>query len=52
MINDTFLLTEIIESLRKAMIRIGLQEGLNSEKAIKLSQKLDSYILNYQNLSK
>lgn len=37
-----------IRSLREEMIRIGIQEGLTSEKTIKLSQKLDFYISKYQ----
>jgi hypothetical protein len=37
-----------IESLRKEMIRIGFQEGLTSEKTIRISQELDMLILEYQ----
>jgi hypothetical protein len=40
----------IIESLRKEMIRIGIQEGLTSERTIKISQEIDYYILEYQSI--
>lgn len=37
-----------IESLRKQMIRTGIEEGLSSKKTIELSQLLDQYVLQYQ----
>lgn len=49
-IKETDRLLEIIESLRKEMIRIGIQEGITSENTIKLSQELDLHITNYQRL--
>lgn len=33
-----------IETLRKEMIRVGIQEGLTSKNTIKISRKLDIYI--------
>lgn len=39
-----------IESLRKQMIRTGIEEGLSSQKTIELSQLLDQYVLQYQEL--
>jgi hypothetical protein len=39
-----------IESLRKEMIRIGIQEGLICERTIIISQKLDTYIARYQKM--
>jgi hypothetical protein len=44
-------LEKTIEKLRKEMIRIGIQEGLNSEKTLKISQELDKYITEYQVLT-
>ncbi|MGJ7921498.1 aspartyl-phosphate phosphatase Spo0E family protein [Neobacillus sp. LXY-4] len=41
----------IIESLRKEMIKVGLKEGLSSEKTIEISQRLDRYIAHYQSKS-
>lgn len=41
-------LKKSIESLRQEMIRIGIQEGLTSEKTIRISQELDTYITKYQ----
>lgn len=38
----------IIEALREEMIKIGMKEGLSSEKTIEMSQMLDHYIANYQ----
>lgn len=46
--HDHSFLVKTIESLRKEMIRIGLQEGLTSEKTIEISQKLDVFIAKYQ----
>jgi hypothetical protein len=43
--NDCF---EKIELLRKELIQIAFQEGLTNEKTIKLSEKLDNYIVKYQ----
>jgi hypothetical protein len=40
-------LEKLIETLRVEMIRIGIQEGLNSERTIEISQKLDVYISKY-----
>jgi hypothetical protein len=39
-----------IESLRKEMIRIGIQEGLTSKRTVQISQKLDKYISKYQKM--
>lgn len=41
-------LLNLIESLRKEMIIVGLKEGLSSDKTIEISQKLDQYIASYQ----
>lgn len=49
-VDDVFNLEMVISSLREKMIQIGIQEGLNSENTIKLSQELDHYILKYQSL--
>lgn len=43
-------LLKFIESLRKEMICVGIQEGLSSKKTIKISQKLDRYLSIYQTL--
>ena len=43
-----FELVKMIESLREEMIRVGLKEGLSSDKTVEISQKLDQYIANYQ----
>lgn len=43
-------LEKLIENLRKEMIDVGIKEGLASEKTIKISQKLDTYISVYQTL--
>lgn len=43
-------LLKTIKFLRKEMIRVGIQEGLTSEKALNISRKLDIYILKYQNI--
>ncbi|MDP4104024.1 MAG: aspartyl-phosphate phosphatase Spo0E family protein [Bacillota bacterium] len=40
-------LEKLIETLRDEMIRIGIQEGLNSERTLEISQKLDIYISKY-----
>jgi hypothetical protein len=48
MIEEITKLEKTIESLRKKMIRIGIQEGLNSERTIAISQELDIYIAMYQ----
>ena len=37
-----------IKSLREQMIMAGLQEGLDHESTLQLSQKLDEYIYLYQ----
>ncbi len=37
-----------IHSLREQLIHTGVCEGLNHEKTIQLSQKLDEYIFLYQ----
>ncbi|KAB7664311.1 aspartyl-phosphate phosphatase Spo0E family protein [Bacillus sp. B1-b2] len=37
-----------INDLRDELIKIGLKEGINSDNAIQISQKLDKYILEYQ----
>lgn len=41
-------LEKTIKSLRKELIQIGTREGLTSEKTIKISQKLDIFIAEYQ----
>ena len=41
-------LMQHIHSLREQLINTGVCEGLNHEKTIQLSQKLDEYILLYQ----
>ncbi|MFP7474293.1 aspartyl-phosphate phosphatase Spo0E family protein [Niallia taxi] len=41
------LLTDI-NNLRKELIIIAIQEGINSNKTILLSQELDAFILKYQ----
>jgi hypothetical protein len=48
---ETNNLLETIESIRKEMIYIGIQEGLTSESTIKLSEKLDTYIAKYQKIN-
>lgn len=45
-----YFLQVIIKKLRAEMIRIGISEGLSSENTIKISQRLDAYIVKYQNL--
>lgn len=37
-------LRKYIKFLRKRLIKIGLQYGLNSKEAIKISQELDHYL--------
>lgn len=49
-IDEKYKLKMIIESLRKEMICIGIQEGLASERTIKISQEIDYYILKYQSI--
>lgn len=49
-INKEFELIDKIESIRKEMIQIGLQEGLNCRKVVVISQNLDTYITQYQRL--
>lgn len=44
-------LVNIIETLRKEMIRTGREEGLASQKTIALSQLLDLYIMQYQKIN-
>jgi hypothetical protein len=46
--DDILKLEKVIESLRKEMIRIGIQEGLTTKRTIAISQKLDKYIAIYQ----
>ncbi|MBP2241516.1 hypothetical protein J2Z40_002079 [Cytobacillus eiseniae] len=48
--NSEHSLLVIIKSLREEMIRIGNSEGLSNEQTLKVSQKLDYYILKYQKL--
>ncbi|WP_256236395.1 aspartyl-phosphate phosphatase Spo0E family protein [Bacillus sp. EB600] len=48
---DNPFLNKTIEFLRQEMIRIGIQEGLTSEKTIRISQELDTYIAKYQMMS-
>lgn len=43
-------LLSTINSLRKEMVRVGIEEGLNSEKTLNMSQKLDIYITKYQRM--
>jgi hypothetical protein len=40
-------LEKLIETLRDEMIRIGIQEGLNSKRTLEISQELDIYISKY-----
>lgn len=40
-----------IESIRKEMIQTGIKEGLSSKKTIELSQLLDYYVLQYQQMA-
>lgn len=51
-IDEVSYLAKTIESLRNEMIKIGIQEGLTSEKTIAISQLLDIYIAKYQALIK
>ncbi|PKG23561.1 aspartyl-phosphate phosphatase Spo0E family protein [Niallia nealsonii] len=39
-----------IQSLRKELIEMGLQEGFQSTNTIQISQKLDTYIVLYQKM--
>jgi len=41
-------LIKTIKMLQKEMIRMGIKEGLTSEKTLNISRKLDTYILKYQ----
>ena len=41
-------LIKTIKMLQKEMIRVGIKEGLTSEKTLNISRKLDTYILKYQ----
>ena len=43
-------LLKTIKFLRKEMIRVGIQEGLTSEKTLNISRKLDIYITKYQSM--
>lgn len=43
-------LLQKIESQRIMMNRIGIEKGFNDNETIKISQKLDQYILKYQSL--
>ena len=45
-------LMQHIHSLREQLIDTGVCEGLNHEKTIQLSQKLDEYIFLYQSYMK
>ncbi len=45
-------LLQHIQLLREQLIITGIQEGLNNEKTIQLSQKLDEYIYLYQSFDK
>jgi hypothetical protein len=47
MIDEKSKLEILIETLRAEMIRIGIKEGLDSEKTIEISQRLDIYISKY-----
>ncbi|WP_144061446.1 aspartyl-phosphate phosphatase Spo0E family protein [Bacillus sp. 1NLA3E] len=47
---DSCEIMRTIESLRKEMIQIGIKEGLQSEKTIKISQRLDVFIAQYQSI--
>lgn len=49
-LEDKLKLEITIKSLREEMIKAGVQEGLNHEKTILISQKLDFYIAEYQAL--
>lgn len=49
-IDSKSMLEQTIADLRETMIQIGIQEGLTSEKAVTISQILDTYILKYQTL--
>ncbi|WHZ00472.1 aspartyl-phosphate phosphatase Spo0E family protein [Neobacillus sp. YX16] len=46
--NEQSELIRIIESLRREMIQTGMKEGLTSKNTIKISRKLDEYIVKYQ----
>lgn len=50
--HEHLFLKNSIESLRNEMIRIGIQEGLTSRRTIEISQKLDVYITQYQELKR
>jgi hypothetical protein len=43
-----YVLLDIIETLRKELILIGMKEGLTSSKTIKISRELDKYITDFQ----
>lgn len=45
-------LMQHIHSLREQLINTGVYEGLDHEKTIQLSQKLDEYIFLYQSYMK
>lgn len=51
MFNELLKLEKLIETLRDEMIRIGIHEGLTSEKTIAISQELDIYIAKYQGIN-
>ncbi len=42
-------LLKTINILRQEMIRVGIKEGLTSERTVNISRKLDIYIMKYQN---
>lgn len=41
-----------IETLRQEMIQSGLNEGLTSKRTIEISNKLDDYIVKYQQMKR
>ncbi|WP_338452172.1 aspartyl-phosphate phosphatase Spo0E family protein [Niallia oryzisoli] len=45
-------LLQHIQSLREQLVLTGIKEGLNHEKTLHLSQKLDEYIYLYQSFDK
>lgn len=48
---ETILLQKI-KSLREQLVQTGMLNGLNHEKTINISQKLDEYIFLYQSFEK
>lgn len=49
-VHNLSFLKKTIESLRKEMVLVGIQEGLSSEKTIMISQKLDFFISKHQKI--